>query len=77
MEIVIRHLAYNRVLANGVLCGTDVKKLTDLEIKVLHYPNPVTYNIRECSSDENVTTCFLRPIVKLVACVECLTKVKK
>jgi len=78
METVTRHLAYNIVLANGVLCKKDVKKLTELERKVLFYPNPFSYGtIKESTSDETISTYYVTPVVYLVPCADYLKKVKK
>lgn len=78
MDVVIRHFAYNRVLANGVICGKAVKKLTPLELKSLYYPKFVDYGrIGSSLSDEVIATMYVRPVVQLIPCSDCLNKIKK
>jgi len=72
MDTVIRHLAVNQVRSNGLLCKKSYDDLTDLESRVVYLPFNGYQMIREEKSSDNFTTYFIKPIVKLVPCKECL-----
>ena len=77
MELVVRHLAHNKKIENGVLCNKPLKELSTLEKKVIYKPIYIDYGlIKESISNENITTYFISPAVKLVPCAECLKHMK-
>jgi len=72
MDTVVRHLAVNQVRSNGLLCGKTYNDLTDLEARLAYTPHNGYPMIREEKSSDNFTTYFIKPIVQLVPCKECL-----
>lgn len=77
MDSVVRHLAYNKKIENGVLCSKPVKEMSCLERKVIYTPIYIDYGlIKESVSNENITPYFISPAVRLVPCAECLKHMK-
>jgi len=72
MDTVIRHLAINQVRSNGLICGKTYDDLTELETRVAYLPYNGYPHITEGKSTDNFTTYFIRPIVYLKPCSECL-----